>query len=323
VGPRLATIGARLALLIPQLFGIALVVFLITHVMPGDPITALVGDFPAPPEYVAQLRHDLGLDQSLRVQFFAYAGRLLHGNLGYSFAYGDPVIKVIGARLVPTLLLTASALVLGSIAGVALGVLAAARHLRASDHLVTTLALIGFSIPSFWLSQLLILFFAVHLGWLPSIGMNSMHSDPTGWGAALDAAQHLLLPTVALAFGHLALIARLTRSSMIETISHDYIRAARAKGLAPHVVLFKHALRNALMPVLTAGGYSVGLLLSSSALVETVFGWPGIGRLLYDSLYRREYPVLIGIFLVTSLLAILANLIVDILAVRVDPRLRS
>jgi peptide/nickel transport system permease protein len=311
-------------LLLPaQLFGIALVVFVITHVMPGDPITALVGDFPAPPEYVAQLRHDLGLDQSLWVQFFDYAGRLVHGNLGYSFAYSDPVIDVIGARLVPTLLLTASALVLGSLAGVALGVLAAARHLRASDHLITTFALIGFSVPSFWLSQLLILFFAVHLGWLPSIGMNSMHGDPSGWGATLDVAQHLLLPTVALALGHVALITRLTRSSMIETISNDYIRAARAKGLAPQVVLFKHALRNALLPVLTAGGYSVGLLLSSSALVETVFGWPGVGRLLYDSLYRRDYPVLVGIFLVTSLLAILANLVVDILAARSDPRLQS
>ena len=323
MGPGLATIGARLALLLPQLFGIALIVFLITHVMPGDPITALVGDFPAPPEYVAQLRHDLGLDQSLWVQFIDYAGRLVHGDLGYSFAYGAPVIAVIGARIVPTLLLTASALMLGSLAGVALGVLAAARHLRASDHLVTTLALIGFSIPSFWLSQLLILLFAVRLGWLPSIGMNSLHSDPTGWGAAIDAAQHLLLPTVALAFGHLALITRLTRSSMIETISNDYIRAARAKGLAPHVVLFKHALRNAILPVLTAGGYSVGLLLSSSALVETVFGWPGIGRLLYDSLYRRDYPVLIGIFIVISSLAILANLLVDILAARADPRLRA
>ncbi|GAC1419023.1 MAG: ABC transporter permease subunit [Candidatus Velthaea sp.] len=322
MGSGLATIVARLALLIPQLFGVALVVFVITHVMPGDPIIALVGDFPAPPEYVAQLRHDLGLDQSLWVQFVDYAWQLAHGNLGYSFAYGDPVIKVIGARIGPTLLLTASALALGSVVGVALGVFAAARHLRASDHVVSALALVGFSIPSFWLSQLLILFFAVRLGWFPSLGIHSLHSDPAGFGAVLDTAQHLLLPTIALAFGHLALIARLTRSSMIETISHDYIRAARAKGLAPRVVLFKHALRNALLPVLTAGGYSVGLLLSSSALVETVFGWPGIGRLLYDSLFRRDYPVLVGIFLVTSLLAILANLVVDVLYTRADPQLR-
>jgi peptide/nickel transport system permease protein len=323
VGSGLATVAARLALVLPQLFGVALIVFLITHVMPGDPITALIGDFPASPEYVAQLRHDLGLDQSLWVQFFAYAGHLARGDLGYSFAYSSPVIVVIGARLVPTLLLTVSALVLGSLAGVALGVLAAARHLRASDHLVSALALIGFAIPSFWLSQLLILFFAVHLGWLPSIGMHSLHSDPTGFGAALDAGEHLILPTVALALGHLALIARLTRSSMIEALANDYIRAARAKGVGPLTVLFKHALRNALLPVLTAGGYSVGLLLSSSALVETVFGWPGIGRLLYDSLFRRDYPVLVGVFIVTSLLAILANLIVDLLAVRADPRMRT
>ena len=319
----MARVGARLLLLIPQLFGIALVVFLITHVMPGDPITALVGDFPASPEYVAHLRHDLGLDHSLWVQFVDYAWQLAHGNLGYSFGYGDSVVNVIGNRIGATLLLAGTALGLGSLLGIVLGVIAAARHLRAADHGITTLALVGFSIPSFWLSQLLILLFAVHLGWLPSLGITSLHSDPTGLGAALDVARHLFLPAAALATGHLALMTRLTRTSMIDTLAQDYIRSARAKGLGTIAVLFKHALRNALLPVLTAGGYSVGLLLSSSALVETVFGWPGIGRLLYDSLARRDYPVLVGIFITTSLLAILANLVVDVLYSRVDPQMRG
>jgi len=294
-----------------------------THVMPGDPITALVGDFAAPPEYVAHLRHDLGLDQPLWVQFVDYTWQLARGNLGYSFAYGDSVVHVIAGRIGATLLLAATALVFGSLAGVLLGVVAAARHLRPADHAITTLALVGFSIPAFWLSQLLILLFAVRLGWLPSLGLSALHSEPTGLGAALDVARHLFLPAAALATGHLALMTRLTRSGMIDTIAQDYIRTARAKGVGTLGVIFKHALRNALLPVLTAGGYSVGLLLSSSALVETVFGWPGIGRLLYDSLGRRDYPVLIGIFITTSLLAILANLVVDVLYSRVDPQMRN
>ena len=315
--------ASRLALIVPQIFGVVAIVFVITHLIPGDPVTALVGDYPAPPEYVAQLRHDLGLDQSLWVQFLDYAGNLVRGNLGYSFAYGAPVAEVIGERIGPTLILAGSAFLLGTFGGIVLGVIAAVRHLRVADRTVTVLALIGFSIPAFWLSQLLVLVFAVDLGWLPALGMHSLHSAPTAFGEILDVARHLVLPVIALSTGHLALMTRLVRSSMIETLHQDYVRTARAKGLASFLVVFKHALRNALLPVIAAGGYSVGLLLSTSALVETVFGWPGMGRLLYDSLYKRDYPVLVGIFIVTSLAAILANLAADVLQVRVDPRSRS
>jgi peptide/nickel transport system permease protein len=314
---------SRLALLVPQLFGVIVVVFAITHLIPGDPITALVGDYPAPPEYVAKLRHDLGLDRSLPVQFLSYAAQLVHGDLGFSFAYDAPVVSVIGERIGPTLLLAASAFALGTFGGIILGTLAAIRHLRTADHAVTVLALIGFSIPGFWLSQLLILVFAVNLGVLPSLGMHSLHYEPGTFGAIADVARHLALPVLALSTGHLALMTRLTRSSMIETLHLDYIRTARAKGLAARLVIFKHALRNALLPVIAAGGYSVGLLLSTSALVETVFSWPGMGRLLYDSLFKRDYPVLVGIFLVTSLAAILANFAADLLQSRIDPRARE
>jgi peptide/nickel transport system permease protein len=320
---KIATYASRLALVLPQLFGVVVVVFAITHLIPGDPVTALVGDYPAPPDYVAQLRHDLGLDQSLWVQFLDYARNLLHGNLGFSFAYNAPVTTVIGERIVPTLILAASAFALGTFGGVILGVLAALRHLRSTDHAVTVFALLGFSIPGFWLSQLLVLLFAVNLGWLPALGMHSLHTEPTAFGAALDVGRHLLLPVLALSSGHLALMTRLVRTSMIETLHQDYVRTARAKGLASRLVVFKHALRNALLPVIAAGGYSVGLLLSTSALVETVFGWPGMGRLLYDSLYRRDYPVLVGIFIVTSLAAILANFAADVLQARIDPRSRA
>lgn len=311
---------ARIALVIPQLFGVIAIVFAITHLLPGDPVTALVGDYPAPPDYVAQLRHDLGLDQSVWVQFIDYAGRLLHGDLGFSFAYNAPVVAVIGERIGPTLVLAGSAFVLGTFGGIILGTIAAVRHLRATDRLVTVLALVGFSIPGFWLGQLLILAFAVKFAWLPSLGMHALHTEPTAFGELVDVARHLVLPVLALSTGHLALMTRLTRTSMIETLQLDFVRTARAKGLSAQLVVFKHALRNALIPVIAAGGYSVGLLLSTSALVETVFSWPGMGRLLYDSLFKRDYPVLIGIFIVTSLIAILANLAADMLQARVDPR---
>lgn len=315
--------ASRLALVVPQLLGVVVIVFVITHMVPGDPVTALVGDYPAPPDYVAALRHDLGLDQSLWVQFLDYAGNLLRGNLGFSFAYDAPVSVVIGERIGPTLLLAGSAFLLGTFGGIVLGVLAAVRHLRTLDHAVTIFALIGFSIPAFWLSQLLVLLFAVTLGWLPSLGMHALHSAPTAFGEVADVARHLALPVLALSTGHLALMTRLVRTSMIETLHQDYVRTARAKGLASRLVIFKHALRNALLPVIAAGGYSVGLLLSTSALVETVFGWPGMGRLLYDSLFKRDYPVLVGIFIVTSLAAILANLAADVLQARIDPRSRA
>jgi len=320
---KIATYASRLALVLPQIFGVVVVVFTITHLIPGDPVTALVGDYPAPHDYVVQLRHDLGLDQPLWVQFLDYAGNLVRGNLGYSFAYGAPVAAVIGERIGPTLVLAASAFALGTFGGVILGVLAAIRHLRTMDHAVTVFALLGFSIPAFWLSQLLVMLFAVNLGWLPVLGMHALHSAPTALGEVLDVARHLILPVLALSTGHLALMTRLVRTSMIETLHQDYVRTARAKGLASRLVIFKHALRNALLPVIAAGGYSVGLLLSTSALVETVFGWPGMGRLLYDSLYKRDYPVLVGIFIVTSLAAILANLAADILQARIDPRSRA
>lgn len=318
-----ATYLSRIALVIPQLLGVIVIVFTITHLIPGDPVTALVGDYPAPADYVARLRHDLGLDQPVWIQFLDYAGHLVHGDLGYSFAYDAPVIAVIGERIGPTLALAASAFVLGTFGGIMLGTLAAVRHLRAGDRLVTVLALAGFSIPAFWLSQMLVLLFAVELDWLPSLGMHALHTEPTAFGELADVARHMVLPVLALSTGHLALMTRLVRSSMIETLHLDYVRTARAKGLGMRLVIFKHALRNALIPVIAAGGYSVGLLLSTSALVETVFSWPGMGRLLYDSLFKRDYPVLIGIFIVTSLAAILANLAADVLQARIDPRSRA
>lgn len=304
----------------PQLLGVVVVVFFLTNVLPGDPIIALVGDNPAPPDFVAHLRADLGLDQPLYVQFARYLVRLAHGDLGYSFTYGAPVVRVIWDRVGATLLLTGLALALSTAGGIFFGALAAARHLRATDAALSLGALVAFSIPSFWLGQLLVMVFAVWLGWLPSLGMASLHAPPSGIAAALDLARHLVLPAVALAAGHLALTLRLTRSSTIEALQQDYIRTAHAKGASAATVLWRHAVPNALLSVLTSFGYSVGFLLSGSALVETVFGWPGIGRLLYDSLFRRDYPVMIGIFLVTSAAAIVANLAADMAYARVDPR---
>src|SRR5579872_669858 len=223
---KISTYASRLALVVPQLFGVVVIVFVVTHLIPGDPITALVGDYPAPPDYIATLRHDLGLDQPMWVQFWAYAGHLVRGDLGYSFAYNAPVTSVIGERIGATLILAASAFALGTCGGIVLGVLAAVRHLRATDHLVTVLALVGFSIPGFWLSQLLVLLFAVKLSWLPSLGMHGLHGQTTAFGEALDLGRHLILPVVALSTGHLALMTRLVRTSMIETLHLDFVRTA-------------------------------------------------------------------------------------------------
>lgn len=312
----------RILYIIPQLFGISLLMFILIYAVPGDPILALVGEFPAPQEYIDRLREELGLDQPLWTQFWLYLNGLVHGDLGYSFSFRAPVTEVIFDRIGPTLLLAGTALFIGTTGGILLGILSARFHLTFLDAFTSVGALAGFAVPVFWLGQLFILLFAVQLGWFPSGGMTSMRASHEGWALVWDIIRHLTLPAVALSFGYLSITTRLMRSSMIEVLHQDYIRTARAKGVPDRVRVFKHAVPNALMPVLTSTGYYLGFLLSGSALVETVFSWPGIGRLLYDSLFRRDYPVLMGVFLVTSLAAIIGNLLADLAYSRIDPRIR-
>ncbi len=312
----------RLLLAIPQLLGVGGAMFLIIHLVPGDPVIALVGDFPAPPEYIARIRAEFGLDQSLGERFFRYLMALVRGDLGFSFAYRTSVLHLIVERAGATILLTGTALIMGTSFGLLLGISSARWSFSRLDNIISVISLAGFSIPVFWLGQLLIILFAVHLGWFPSTGMVSLRAPVVGLGRWMDILKHLILPASALSFGYLAITTRLTRTSMLEVLNQDYIRTARAKGVLEYRVLVRHAFPNAMLSVVTLIGYNTGLILSGSVLVETVFGWPGLGRLLYDSLFRRDYPVLMGIFLTVSTAAILANLLTDLTYAFLDPRIR-
>lgn len=313
----------RLAEAVPLLLAVIVVNFLIIHLAPGDPINALIGDFPAPPEYVEQIRKQFGLDQPLWKQLLDYVTTVLQGDLGYSFANRRPVWELLVERLINTLLLTVSALIFATAVGVMLGI-SAARHPRSwRDNALTSAALFGFSIPVFWLGQVLILFFAVKLDWLPAQGMVSTRETYTGLAYARDVAAHLILPALALSLRYLVSTARLTRASMLEAMGSDYIITARAKGVRASRVLYLHALPNALLPVVTSVGYNFGYVLAGSALVETVFSWPGLGRLLYDAMLARDTPVILGIFLVGASAAVIANLVTDLAYGWLDPRIRQ
>lgn len=325
-GPALAErslavyVARRLLQAIPLLVGVVVINFTIIQLAPGDPVTALIGDFPAPEEYVQQVRKEFDLDRSVPEQLLAYLGNLARGNLGFSFANRQPVLRVIAERIPATALLTLTALTFAALVGVALGVLAARRPYSWFDNLTSTVALVGFSLPVFWLAQILIIAFALWLGWLPAQGMESLRESRYGFARALDVGAHLILPALALSVRFLAINSRIARASMLEVLGRDFIATARAKGLPERRVLTRHALPNAMLPIVTIISYNFGFALAGSALVETVFAWPGIGRLLYDSIFARDYPVLMGIFLVVTVSVIIANLVTDVLYAHLDPR---
>jgi len=315
-------VAGRLLQIPAVLFGLVTVIWLVVRLAPGDPVLALVGDFPAPEEYVRKVRAEFGLDRSLPEQFVRYVAAVATGDLGFSFVFRRPVLGLVLERATATALLTVTALGLASIAGGALGLVAARRPFSVLDALISGGSVVGFSVPVFWLGQLLILLFAVTLGWLPAQGMVSLRVSPEGWDRVLDVARHLVLPAAALSLRFLAMTARLARASTHEVLGRDYVRTAQAKGASEPRVLFRHALPNAILPVLTLVGYNFGFVLAGSALIETVFGWPGMGRLLYDSVFARDFPVLLGIMIVVSLTVVLANLATDLLYAYFDPRIR-
>jgi peptide/nickel transport system permease protein len=315
-------VAARVAAGVPLVVGVVTLVFVLVHAAPGDPTLALVGDFPVPDEYRAKIRETFGLDRPIAEQYVRYVGSLLGGDLGFSYAQRRPVLDVVLERAGATALLTGTALLVSTAAGVLLGALAARRPFSWLDHAIGGGSLVGFSVPVFWLGQIFILVFAVLLGWLPAQGMVSLRADPEGVGRMLDVAAHLILPATALGLRQVAMTARLVRASLLEVLSRDFIRSARAKGAGRARVLWGHALPNALLPVVTFVGYNLGFLLAGSALVETVFGWPGLGRLLYDSVFTRDYPVLLGIFLTVSLTVVAANILTDLVYGYLDPRIR-
>lgn len=311
----------RFLQVLPAVAGIVTLSFLVVHLAPGDPVQALAGES-GDEQYYAFMRAKFGLDRPLPEQFLTYAANVLRGDLGISFIHGRPVAAVIGERLPATVLLMVTALAASSVVGIVLGTLAARRPFGRFDLGVSLVALAGYATPSFWLAQLALLYLAFHAGLFPIAGMTDPRSEAVGIARALDVLHHLALPALVLAAQELALTTRLTRTGVLEAMGKDYIRTAEAKGLRRNRVLVGHALPNALLPVVTIVGGRVGFLFSGAVLTEIVFSWPGLGRLLLSSVQSRDYPILLGMFLLVAFSVVLANLVTDLVYARIDPRIR-
>lgn len=294
--------------------------FLLIHLAPGDPVHILAGQS-GDEQYYQFIRARFGLDKPLAAQLWIYLTSVLRGDFGYSLGYQQPVAAVIAARVPATLLLMTSAVTLSSVAGVALGVEAARRENSLSDRAINTFALLGHSVPAFSVGHLLLIVFALHLGLFPAQGLSSAGRELSGLDRLLDVLEHLVLPVTTLAVVYLAQVMRLTRTAMLNVLGENYITTARAKGVGEHGVLYGHALRNALLPVVTVVGYDFGMMLSGAVLVETVFAWPGLGRLMVDSLAMRDYPVLMGLFLLVSVGVVVMNFVTDLTYSALDPRI--
>lgn len=301
--------------LIPIMLVAATIVFFLVHFIPGDPASMILGE-DATQEEIENLRRQLGLDRPVFVQYFTWLGQVMVGNFGDSLYYGSPVFDVVVSRLEPTLTLTFFAGFFAILVAVPLGVLAAVRQNTRLDQMAMGFSLLGVSIPNFWLGLNLILVFAVLLQWFPSVGFQGLGAGPQAM------LRHITLPVIVLGFSQAALIARMTRANLLEVLRADYVRTARAKGLHEQIVIFKHALRNALIPTVTVIGLVVGALISGSAVTETIFAVPGVGRLMVVSIARRDFPVIQGGILLIAATRVLINLAVDLSYVLIDPRIK-
>lgn len=313
----------RLARAVPAVATILVVTFLLIQLAPGDAVDVLAGDGgdPATSDY---LRSYFQLDQPLWEQFGSYVYNLAKGDLGRSFVQGGtPVADLIGERLPATLLLMVTALVASSVGGIMLGSLAARWPFGRFDATVSTLSLVAYAIPGFWLAQLLVLVFAIRIGWFPIQGMTDARAGHTGLAAAADVAHHLVLPATVLTISELALVSRVTRSGLLTEKNRDYVRTARAKGATERRAIVGHALPNVMLPVVTIIGTRIGLLFTYAIVTETVFGWPGLGTLLLSASQTRDRPVLLGLVLLVSLTVVLANLATDLVYGWIDPRARQ
>jgi peptide/nickel transport system permease protein len=306
---------------IPIILGIATFNFVLLHMAPGDAADVMIGEAgSATPEFVAAIRHQFGLDQPLSVQFGRYLMNVITLDLGYSFRHAMPVADLIVSRLGPTLLLMGLAVITAVLLGVVLGV-TSARYVNGwPDSLISVLALLAYATPIFWIGLMFIVLFSVQLGWLPSGGMESMGLERSGLTRVADILRHLILPATTLSLFYTAMYARLMRGSMLEVYRLDFVTTARAKGLSERKVAFRHVLRNALLPIITMVGLQTGSLLGGAILVETVFGWPGLGRLAFESVLSRDYATLLGILFLSSGLVVVANMSVDLLSAWFDPR---
>ncbi|MCZ0736730.1 ABC transporter permease [Phreatobacter sp. AB_2022a] len=315
-------LAQRLIKALGVVVGVVILAFFLVRLAPGDPALVIAGQSgAADAQFLAQLRQQFGLDRSLGEQLFIYLKGIASLDFGYSHRVQRTVGSLIAERLPATILLTGTAFAFAVTVGVTLGVLAARRVGTWADSLITVIALTCYATPLFWVGLLFILVFSIWLNWLPAIGMYSIGEDLTGLAFALDVARYLILPALTLGLFFMALYARLTRASMLEVATQDFVRTARAKGLKEGPIVRRHILRNALLPVIGFAGVQAGTIVGGSVLVETVFAWPGVGRLAFEALLARDYNLLLGVFIVTSAMAVVINLITDIVYALVDPRI--
>jgi peptide/nickel transport system permease protein len=314
----------RLLLAVPVLIGVIILNFGLLHLAPGDAASVMAGEGgAATPEYTDMLRHKFGLDQSLPIQFWHYITTTLQFDLGYSFRNDESVLSLILERLGPTLLLMGTAFLLAAGLGTLLGLLAGARRNSVGDGVISALALLASATPTFWLGLMLIIVFSIHLGWLPTSGYETIGAFNEGAAYVFDVGRHLLLPAVSLACFYVALYVRVMRAAVIEQTRQDYVITARAKGQTERGILFGHVFRNAALPIVTMAGVQAGNLIGGSVIVEAVFGWPGIGTLAFSALQGRDLNLLLGIFLVSAVVVMIVNLLVDLVYSVLDPRIES
>lgn len=312
----------RLVQAVPTVLVIVALNFLLLKLAPGDAADVLAGEAgSATPEFMAQLRQTFGLDQPVAMQLLLYIKNIVSFDLGFSFRHNMPVADLIGSRLFPTLLLMVTVLLLAVIVGTVLGAFAARNLNRWQDNLISMLTVLAYATPVFWAGLMLIVVFSIKLGWFPTSGMQEVAAFHEGFAKVRDIAHHLVLPAVTLTMFYMALYARLMRASVLEQFSMDYVVTARAKGLTERQIARRHVLRNAVLPVLTMAGVQVGALLGGAVVVETVFAWPGLGLLAYESLFARDLNLLLGIFFVCTCLVVVVNLVVDVAYSLLDPRI--
>ena len=307
----------RLIQSIPALIGIAIFSFLLLHLVPGGPAQTLLGQH-ATPARIRAIDRSLGLNKPLYVQFWIWFDNLLHGNFGYSYTFNQPVLKVIGEYLPHTLAIVVVAIMISHLIAIILGTIQGYFRNRWFDHVITTVTFFFWSMPIFWLAIMVVLIFAIYLGWFPSGGISFANGGPSGLAGYVD---HAVLPVVVLVLATVASWARFMRSSMIDSMLQDYIRTARSKGLSELAVVFKHALRNSLLPIITLFGLSIPTLFGGALVVELVFNYPGMGLLFWNAANERDYPILLGIIMIIGLLTVIGNLLADVLYSLVDPRI--
>ncbi|HTR86489.1 MAG TPA: ABC transporter permease [Reyranella sp.] len=311
----------RLLLAIPLIVAVVALTFVLIRLAPGDPATIMAGDAPTP-EFLAQIRAEYGFDKPIWDQFVAFLAKAVTGDFGTSLYTKQPVFTVIMERFPATALMTGTAMIVASFVGILLGVASAKRAGSHADAAISAASLLGYSLPGFWVGQLLVLLFAVGLDWFPATGMEAARASYTGWKHIEDVAWHMVLPVTTLAVFLLTMIARFTRAAMIEALDQDYVLVAEAKGASRNRVLWHHAFRNACVTTITVIGLEFGAVLAGAVVVEIVFGWPGLGRLFYDAIYRRDFPLLTGAFMFSSSIVIVVNMVSDIACALLDPRIR-